>query len=313
MRTLRGPLHGLLRRVLFSKVRESFGGNLEFFIGGGAYQDIETQRFFYALGIPLYQGYGLSEAAPVISTNTPDAHKLGSSGRIIPNLEVRICDPEGGDLPVGEKGEIVVKGENVMAGYWHNEEATAETIKDGWLFTGDLGYMDSDGFLYVLGREKSLLISGDGEKYSPEGIEEALCSNSPYIEQVMLHNDHDPYTVALLYPSRETLREWLKFQGLSWTTEEGQHAALGLLKDEIDAHLPGGAHGGMFAEQWLPSAFAVLGEGFTEENRHLNSTLKMVRNRITEYYRDRLDHLYTADGRDPSNRRNRTIISRLDD
>ncbi len=135
-------------------MREAFGGRLVYFIGGGALLDIDLQRFFYAIGIPMYQGYGLTEASPVISANNPAQHKLGSSGALVKNLELRICDEEGKELPVGSKGEIVVRGDNVMAGYWANPEATRETIRDGWLYTGDLGYMDKDGFLYVLGRFK---------------------------------------------------------------------------------------------------------------------------------------------------------------
>lgn len=115
----------------------------------------------------------------------PERHKLGSSGSIIPNLEVKICDDQGNELPIGQHGEIVVSGENVMVGYWKNEKATRETLRDGWLFTGDLGYLDSDNFLYVLGRAKSLLIGHDGEKYSPEGIEEAIVGNSRTIDQVI--------------------------------------------------------------------------------------------------------------------------------
>jgi long-chain acyl-CoA synthetase len=312
-RALRRPLHTIFDRVLFSKVREGFGGNLEFFIGGGAYLDIEMQRFFFAIGIPMYQGYGLTEAAPIISTNGPKAHKLGTSGKLLPDLDLRICDEEGNDLPPGQKGEIVVRGENVMAGYWKNPLATAETLKDGWLFTGDLGYMDEDGYLYVLGRVKSLLISGNGEKYSPEGIEEALVAASPFIEQVMLHNDHDPYTVALFVPHRENLRDWLNKKNLSCLSEEGQEAALSLFQAEIDAFRKGGSREGMFETEWLPAAFGILGEGFTEENRMLNSTMKMVRRRIVEFYQNRLDHLFTPEGKDPFNRQNRKIISRLED
>ena len=178
LRFLRKPLLLLFDKILFSKIREGFGGRLEFFIGGGALLDIELQRFFYAIGMPMFQGYGLTEAAPVISANVPKRHKLGSSGTLVKNLKLKICDENGNEVAVGEKGEIVVKGENVMAGYWKNEKATRETIRDGWLYTGDIGYLDQDRFLYVLGREKSLLISSDGEKYSPEGIEEAMVSRS---------------------------------------------------------------------------------------------------------------------------------------
>jgi len=313
LRALRGPLHRLFDKLVFSKVREGFGDRLEFFIGGAAFLDVEMQRFFYAIGIPMHQGYGLSEAAPIISANGPAAHKFGTSGKIVPNLEVRILDEDGQELPVGEKGEIVVRGENVMTGYWRNEEATAKAIRDGWLYTGDLGHMDSDGFLSVLGRVKSLLISGTGEKYSPEGIEEALVSGSPFIEQVMLHNDHDPYTVALFVPNRESLREWLRKEGLDCTSEEGQEAAIGLFQAEIDSFRGGGSRDGLFEKEWLPAAFAILGEGFTEENRLLNSSLKMVRRKVRDFYQNRLDHLFTPEGKDPLNQRNRRIISRLDE
>ena len=141
------PLYMFYDKLIFQKIRENFGGKLEFFIGGGALLDIELQRFFYAIGIPMFQGYGLTEAAPVISANVPAKHKLGSSGFIVKDLQIKICDDEGNALPVGGKGEIVVKGENVMAGYWKNEQATKEVLKGGWLYTGDLGYMDKDGFL----------------------------------------------------------------------------------------------------------------------------------------------------------------------
>ena len=146
------PLYTLYDVILFKKIRANFGGRLKFFFGGAALLDIELQRFFYAIGIPMLQGYGLSETSPVISGNTELRHKLGSSGHLVKNLDLKICDEEGNELPVGTKGEIVVRGENVMKGYWKNEKATRETIRNGWLHTGDMGYMDSDGFLYVLGR-----------------------------------------------------------------------------------------------------------------------------------------------------------------
>ncbi|MHC1738341.1 MAG: long-chain fatty acid--CoA ligase [Ignavibacteriaceae bacterium] len=307
---LKKPLLMMFDKLIFSKIRENFGGRLEFFIGGGALLDIELQRFFYAIGIPMFQGYGLTEAAPVISANVPRLHKLGSSGRIVKDLLVKICDENGNELPVGQKGEIVVKGENVMAGYWKNEKATRETIRDGWLFTGDLGYLDSENFLYVLGRFKSLLIASDGEKYSPEGIEETITDNSPYIEQMMLFNNQSAYTVALLYPNKEAILRKLKSMGLDSKSEEGQKEALKIIQGEINEYKKGGKYEGEFPERWLPAAVAVLGEGFTEQNKFLNSTLKMVRGKITEYYSARIEFLFTAEAKNIANHQNRTIISR---
>ena len=213
----------------------------------------------------MYQVYGLTEAAPIISDNVPARHKLGSSGSIIPDLQVKICDDAGNELPVGQQGEIVVKGENVMVGYWKNEKATREALRDGWLYTGDLGYVDADNFLYVLGRAKSLLIAHDGEKYSPEGIEEAIVGNSSSVDQVMLYNNQSPYTVALVVPNKDVLKKHLQSRNLSPATDEGQDAALSLIEAEIGEFKTGGKFGGEFPERWLPSAIAVLGEGFTEQ------------------------------------------------
>jgi long-chain acyl-CoA synthetase len=313
LKKMKKPLVALYDKLLFSKIRENFGGRLRFFVGGGALLDIELQKFFYALGLPMFQGYGLTEAAPVISSNSLKSHKLGSSGRVAPGIELRICDESGRDLPQGQTGEIVIRGENVMVGYWNNEAATREALRDGWLYTGDLGHLDADGFLYVLGRMKSLLIASDGEKYSPEVIEEALTDTSPFIEQIMLFNNQSPFTVALLVPNRDAVGLWLKDKGLSVRSPEGQEAALRLIESEINAFREGGTHAGVFPARWLPSAVAVLGEGFTEENHLLNSTMKMVRGRIAEYYRTRLDYLFTPEAKDIVHPQNRTIVSRLAD
>ena len=306
-------IYRLCDALIFKKIRASFGGRLDYFIGGAAHLDIELQQFFHAIGIPMYQGYGLTEAAPVISANTPAKHKFGSSGSILPDLQVKICDEHANALPVGQKGEIVVKGENVMAGYWKNERATRETLRDGWLFTGDIGYIDEDGFLFVMGREKSVLISHDGEKYSPEGIEETIVAHSPFIEQVMLYNNQSPYTVALIVPTKESLLAWLKSNKLTCHTDEGQVATLRLLQSEIDRYRAGNKNAGLFPDRWLPSAVCVLGEGFTEQNRMLNSTLKIVRGRIAEFYKNRIDFAVTPEGKDICNHQNKTIIKRLEE
>jgi long-chain acyl-CoA synthetase len=226
MKALLKPIYALFDAVVFKKVRAGLGGNMKFFVGGGALLDIELQRFYYAIGIPMYQGYGLTEASPIISANSVDGYKMGSSGRIPENMEVKICDDDGVEVPLGEKGEIVVRGENVMKGYWKNEEATADTIKDGWLFTGDMGYVDPDGFLYVLGRYKSLLIADDGEKFSPEGIEESFTDQSEYIHQALLHNNQNPYTVALVHPNKDALLRHLKGQGMAPGSREGSSWSL---------------------------------------------------------------------------------------
>lgn len=298
-------------KILFSKIRESFGGQLEFFIGGGALLDIDLQRFFYGIGIPMFQGYGLSEATPIISSNGMANHKLGSSGYLVKPMELKICDSQGNTLPNFVKGEIVIKGENVMAGYFKNEKATSETIKENWLHTGDMGYMDNDGYLYVVGRFKSLLISSDGEKYSPEGIEEALSDSSYFIDQVLLYNNQNPYTSALIVPNKEALKRYVsrKKPHLDWNTREAKELALNKLQREINEYKKGGKYEGMFPERWLPAASAVIGEPFTEQNGLVNSTMKIMRSKVEERYAARIEGLYVTGAKGILNSENIDAIS----
>ncbi|MBE6246509.1 MAG: long-chain fatty acid--CoA ligase [Bacteroidales bacterium] len=298
------PLVALYDKILFSKVRENFGGELRFFIGGGALLDKDLQKFYCAIGIPMYQGYGLSEATPVLSSNGPKRHRFGSSGILVKPLELKICDADGNALPVGEKGEIVVKGENVMAGYWRNPEATAQTVRDGYLYTGDLGYMGKDGLLYVLGRFKSLLIASDGEKYSPEGIEEAVVEHSSFIDNIILYNNQSAYTTALIVPNKEKLAAYLTEQGLSLKDEEGKKAAIKGIREQLAKFEKGGELETMFPHRWLPSTFAVLPEPFTEQNGMINSTLKVVRGKVEKAYANRIDHMYTPEGKNIYNQMN---------
>ena len=300
-RALLKPLVIFYDKIIFSKVRENFASNLQYFIGGGALLDIELQRFFYAIGIPMYQGYGLSEASPIISANSEQAHKLGSSGKPVPRMEIMITDDDMNPLPVGEKGEIVVRGGNVMKGYWKNPEATAETIINGWLRTGDMGYLDNDGYLYVLGRTKSLLISNDGEKFSPEGIEESIMATSEYIDQCVLHNNQSPYTTALITLNSEALKR---------QTSDPSEAAK-LIAGELAQYLKGGSSDGLFPYRWIPSAFAVIEEPFSEKNGLVNSTMKIVKHKVYERYAQEIDLLHTADGKRPDSENNLKVLERL--
>ncbi len=311
LRFLLKPLYALFDAVIFKKVRNAMGGNMKFFIGGGALLDIELQRFFYAIGIPMYQGYGLTEASPMISINSPDRHKMGSSGQIPENLEVKICNEEGKEVPLGDKGEIVIRGENVMSGYWKNEKATLETIRDEWLFTGDMGYLDTDGFLYVLGRFKSLLIADDGEKYSPEGIEETFTDQSEYIEQCLLHNNQNPYTVALVYPSADALKRHLKGEGIDPASDEAVEACLKLVDNEVREYRSKGKYGEMYPQRWIPATLGILEEGFTIENKLMNPTYKVIRPRVEEHYSELFEYLYTPESKNVANPRNREAMRKL--
>lgn len=302
----RKPLVGLFDKLVFKSVRQGLGGRMKFFVGGGALLDIQLQRYFNAIGIPMFQGYGLSEATPIICANAPGHAIFGSSGRIVKPLDVKICDAEGQEVPYGTNGEIVIRGENVMAGYWKNEKATADTIIDGWLHTGDMGYITAahPDYLYVTGRFKSLLISSDGEKYSPEGFEDSLTDGSPYIDQVILHNNQDPYTMLLVVPNMDALKEYAQKRGVDPQSTEGKQAMLKKLQAEVDEYKKGGKKEGMFPERWLPTALAVLPEHFTEQNHLVNSTMKIVRGKAEEYFKDRIEYAYTAEGKELLNEKN---------
>ena len=303
------PIVALFDKILFEKVRAGFGGNIKFFVGGGALLDSELQRFFYAVGMPMLQGYGLSEATPIISANSlgKGRHRFGSSGKVIQPLEIKILDDEGREMPTGVKGEIVIKGENVMAGYWKNPSATAETVKDGWLYTGDMGYMGADGFLYVLGRFKSRLIAADGEKYSPEGMEEAIVDKSPLIDQIIIHNNQSPFTSAIVVPNRDAIRKMV-----TDAEDEAQlKAAATALMGEIDKYRKGGQYADEFPDRWLPGAIAIVDEAFTEQNGLVNSTMKVVRAKVEEHFADRIEDLYTGEGKHPTSAKNLASIKKL--
>ena len=300
------PLIALFDKLIFKTVRQNLGGRMQFFIGGGALLDIELQRYYCAIGIPMFQGYGLSEATPIISANSAGHCIFGSSGRVVKPMDIKICDGDGKSLPYGERGEIVVRGENVMAGYWKNPVSTAETVVDGWLHTGDMGYMRDEEFLYVVGRFKSLLISADGEKYRPEGFEDSLTDGSKYIDQVVLHNNQDPYTTVIVVPNKEALKEYVKSSnpGIDIDSREAKELMLKKIQDEVNSYRKGGSRAGMFPERWLPAAIIVADEPFTEQNHMVNSTMKIVRGKVEKHYADRIEYALTPEGKNLLNDKN---------
>ena len=292
--------------LIFKKLRLIWGSKIEFFVGGGALLDIKQQQFYKAIGVPVYQGYGLTEATPIISTNTPFNHKMGTSGKVLGNITCKICDENGVKLPKGEKGEIIIQGDNVMKGYYKNPKATAETLRDGWLHTGDLGFFDKDDFLVVVGREKALLISEDGEKYSPEEIEEAIINSSNFINQIMIYNDHKKYTTALLTLNKANIYEWIKNENIKNTDE-----ILKKIKSEILLFNKQPEFKGKFPSKWIPSQFQIIEVDFSEENKMINSTLKMVRQNITDTYQKRLDSMYDKDAQKNALEENIKVVDKL--
>ena len=219
----------------------------------------------------------------------------------VPNMDIKIVNDNMQEVHTGEKGEIIIRGVNVMKGYWKNPEATAKNIVDGWLRTEDMGYIDSDGFLYVLGRTKALLISDDGEKFSPEGIEESITDKSTLIDQVVLYNNQKPYTTAFLVPNAVELKK---------LTSDPEEAAR-LLESEISQYLKGGKYEGLFPSRWIPSGLAFIEEHFSEKNGMVNSTMKIVKHVVYDTYQDRLNELYTAEGKKATSTSNLKVLENL--
>lgn len=286
------PIYKLADAIVFKKIRKIFGTNFKFFVGGGAALDIKQQTFFNALGVPVYQGYGLSEASPIISVNTTYAHKFGSSGGVLTGIKAKIVDPNGNELPVGKKGILCIEGLNVMKGYFKNPEATAETIQGTWLNTGDMGYIDKDNFLYVTGREKALLISSDGEKYSPESMEDAIMNSGELIYQVVLYNDHCKYTTALVTLDAHRVKDYAKRNNITDPAK-----MLEAVKKSFFSFTTDGAYKNKFPRQWIPSVFRILPDPFTEQNQMMNSTMKLVRFKILQNYAEELKSMYTTEGK----------------
>lgn len=285
------PVYKIADLIVFKKVREIFGTDFQFFIGGGAALDYKQQQFFHTLGTPVFQGYGLSEAAPIISVNVTYRYKFGSSGGPLTGEEVTIVDDNGNPVPVGTKGIVTVKGLNVMKGYFKNEKATAEAVKDGRLDTGDMGYIDKDGFLYVTGREKALLISCDGEKYSPEGIEEAILNCGDLLFQVILYNDHCRYTTALVTLDNKRVSDYVAKHKIKDTD-----TLLEAVKKSFYAFTRSSEYADKFPKQWIPSVFRIC-EPFTEQNQMVNSTMKIVRFKILQHFQPVLDEMLTPEGK----------------
>ncbi|MDF1567252.1 MAG: AMP-binding protein [Spirochaetaceae bacterium] len=283
-----GFAHRLAKTLVFSKTKTVFGDNILYCVGGGAILEVKQQEFYAAMGVPIYQGYGLTEAAPIISANTPDCHKFGTSGMVMPGIECRIMKTDNEESAPGEKGQIVIRGENVMKGYFKNPEASAEVLRDGWLWTGDLGYFEEDGFLMVVGREKALLIASDGEKYPPEEIEEVIVSRTGVFNQIMVYNDQKKYTTALVTLEEGVCKALFKEKGVT-----SAESALDVLMSEFDAYRDADDGGKTIPPAWRPAVFEVIPKAFSEDNQLVNSTMKLVRHKVVDFYSGRIDAMYS--------------------
>ncbi len=269
----------LADKIVFSKIKARLGGRFELALSGGAPLGRDIAEFFWGAGMPIYEGYGLSETSPVISVNSPGHAKLGTVGRAVRDVVVRIA----------EDGEILAKGPNIMRGYWGLPDATSEAIDgEGWFHTGDIGEVDGEGFLRITDRKKELIVNANGKNIAPAPIENSLKA-SAYIAQAVVIGDRRKFLSALIVPDYDNLKAWAGKQGLP--TERAALFARGetraLLGQEVDAVNKKLAK----FEQII--AWEILPDEFTIETGELTPTMKVKRRVINQKYGEVIDRLYT--------------------
>jgi len=271
--------------LVFSKVKKAVGGRLRFFVSGGGPLAPALNRFFYSIGLTILEGYGLTETSPVTNVNTLEDFRIGTVGKPLPDTEVRIASD----------GEIMVRGPQVMKGYYKRPDATAECIDaDGWLATGDIGVVDADGFLTITDRKKDIIVTAGGKNVAPQPIENRLKTN-PLIEQAIMIGDRRRYCVMLLVPAFGPLEAWARDAGITWKTHEE------LVADpRVQAHVEAAARGmlGDLASFETPKKFALLPEELTEENGFLTPSLKVKRRVVDERFDALIDRLYAEEPSD---------------
>jgi long-chain acyl-CoA synthetase len=271
--------YAVAKARIFSKVMERLGGRLRFTISGGAPLAREVAEFFDIVGLPILQGYGLTETSPVIAACRLEFNRLGSVGTLIPGVEVRIA-PD---------GEILARGANIMKGYWRKPEATAEAIDaDGWFHTGDVGYLDADGCLYITDRKKDIIVTSGGKNIAPQPIEGRLGA-TPYIAQAVVIGDKYPYLTALVVPNFENLEAHFAEKGIKGLDRAGmaEHAETNALVAEAVKKINGelGMHERI-------RRFTVLKREFSLEDGEMTPTMKVRRRVVGERYRDVIEGMY---------------------
>ncbi len=268
----------LANKLVFSKIREGLGGRVETFISGGAPLGRELAEWFANVGIRLHEGYGLTETSPVIAVNTPVNHRIGTVGKILPNLEVRIA----------EDGEILVRGPSVFKGYWNRPDETMAVLEDGWFKTGDIGHIDADGYLSVTDRKKELIKTSGGKFIAPQPIENSL-KLSPLVGVPVVIGDRRKFACALISPNFAMLEEWSRSNGLSFSSraELVAHSKVQSLYDEIVENV-----NQTLARFEKLKRVIVIPDELTPDNGALTPTLKLRRRVVEERYRRLIDEIY---------------------
>jgi long-chain acyl-CoA synthetase len=272
----------LADRLVFSKLRARMGGRMRFFVSGGAPLSTEIAKFFYSAGLPILEGYGLTETSPVITCNTLQNYRLGSVGRPIPGVEVSIA----------KDGEILTRGPHVMKGYYNNPQATREVIDDGgWFATGDIGELQ-DGYLRITDRKKDIIVTAGGKNIAPQPIESKLKTNK-YVSQAVMIGDKRKFPSVLIVPNWDQLDKWAASQGIVWTARAELLAMPTIhakMEKEVQQTLTGVAH------YEMPKKVALLEHDFSIERGELTPKLSVKRRVIDKTYKELIDSLYVGGG-----------------
>lgn len=271
----------LAHKLVFSKIIEKTGGRVRFFVSGGAPLARDIAEFFYAMGLVVLEGYGLTETAPVIAVNTFDNMKFGTVGKPIPGVEVKIA----------EDGEILTKGPNVMKGYYNMEAETQETFDGEWLRTGDIGHLDEDGFLVITDRKKDIIVTAGGKNVAPQPIESKLKTNA-YISNAMVIGDRRKFISALIIPNFEKLEEYAKHSGLDYEDVEDlikNEKVMNFMQSEVERATTG------LSSYEKVKKIALLNRDFDIEKGEITPTLKVKRNIVEQKYKDLIDNIYIGD------------------
>jgi len=276
-----GWQYGLAQKLVFSKLRERTGGRLRYFVSGGAPLAPSINKFFYAAGLTILEGYGLTETSPVIAVNSPDAFRIGSVGKAAAGVEIRIA----------EDGEILTKGPHVMKGYYNRPDATAESIDaDGWFHTGDIGVLE-DGFLRITDRKKDIIVTAGGKNIAPQPIENKIKLNK-YVSQAVMIGDKRKFPIVLVVPNWDNLEKWAGLKNIIWT-ERKQLLEMPTIRAKMDKEVRGQIAG--LASFESPKKIGLLEHDFSIERGELTPKMSVKRKVIDASYKALIDSLYESD------------------
>lgn len=272
--------HKLADKLVYHKIRKKFGGRLRYFVSGGAALPQKIGEFFQALEISILEGFGLTETSPVTNVNRPEKIKFGTVGPVVNNVQVKIA----------EDGEILLKGPNIMKGYWQDEAATKEVIRDGWFYSGDIGVLDNDGYLKITDRKKHIIVTSGGKNIAPQPIEN-LITDSPYVDQVIVIGEKRPFLIAVIVPDFAKLNEYAAAHSIAARTSKEliEHKDILQIYEKLMRTISR-----QLATHEKVRKFLLIEEAFSIEKGNMTPTMKLKRKAITEKYAQEIDKVYNA-------------------